>query len=141
MNHASVAVRAVAETPDGLVLDALLREAPIGVVVLDRDLRIQRMSRVAESDGPLVQADAGRLLFDAWRGVPDDVLRALRRVASGRASQVEMRSESPDWRADRMVISAVAGAAGRVDRIVWMWSDAPPLGLLNRNGGRRPRTP
>jgi hypothetical protein len=29
--------------------------APIGVVVLDRDLRIERMSRVAESDGPLVQ--------------------------------------------------------------------------------------
>ena len=38
---------------DELVLDALLRDAPIGVVVLDRDLRIERLSRVAESDGPL----------------------------------------------------------------------------------------
>jgi hypothetical protein len=39
-------------------------------------------------------------------------------------AQVEMRSESPDWRADRMVITAVAGDDGAVARIVWIWSDA-----------------
>jgi len=122
---------------DELVLDALLRDAPIGVVVLDRDLRIERSSRVAESDGPLTQDDAGRLLFEAWRGIPDDVGLALRRVACGRASQVEMRSESPDWRADRMLISAVTDADGAVERVVWMWSDAMPAGLLNGNRGRR----
>ncbi len=126
---------------DELVLDALLRDAPIGVVVLDRDLRIERSSRVAESDGPLTQDDTGRLLCEAWRGIPDDVVVALRRVACGRASQVEMRSESPDWRADRMLISAVTDADGAVDRVVWMWSDAVPLGLVNGNRGRRFRAP
>ena len=109
---------------DALVLDEVLRRAPIGVVILDRELRVERASRTVESDGPLTPADTGRLLFDAWPALPDDVVRALRRVACGRAAQVEMRSDSPDWRADRMVISAVTGDEGAVERIVWIWSDA-----------------
>ena len=68
---------------DELVLDALLRDAPIGVVVLDRDLQIERSSRVAEADD----------------------------------------------------------ADGAVERVVWMWSDAMPAGLLNGNRGRRFRSP
>jgi hypothetical protein len=71
----------------------VLRRAPIGVVILDRDLQIERASRTAESDGPRTPADAGRLLFDAWSGVPD---------------------------ADRMVISAVTDDDGTVERIVWI---------------------
>lgn len=133
--------RAGTGSPDTLILDAVLREAPIGVVVLDRDLRIQQTSRAAESDGPITAADAGRHLSDVWPGVPDDVIRALRRVACGRATHVEMRSESPDWRADRMVISSVADDAGAVVRVVWMWIDLPPAGRMNGNGrgnGRRP---
>jgi hypothetical protein len=109
---------------DRLILDTVLREAPIGVVVLDRELRLDCASRTAEADGPLTPADTGRRLFEVWPGVPDDVVTALRRVACGRASQVEMRSESPDWRADRMTISAVTDAAGIVTHIIWMWSDA-----------------
>jgi PAS domain-containing protein len=108
---------------DELVLEAVLRHAPVGVVVLDGDLRIERWSRVAESDGPLGPGAPGRPLFEAWPGIPDDVVLALRRVACGRASQVDMRSESPDWRADRMVISAVTDDLGAVERIVWIWSD------------------
>lgn len=113
-----------AGSADALILEELLRQAPIGVVVLDRDLRIERASRTVESDGPLTPADAGRLLFHAWPGVPDDVVRALRRVACGRAARVEMRSESPDWRADRMVIWALTDDDGAVERIVWIWADA-----------------
>ena len=135
-----VATRTATASPDALILEAVLREAPIGVVVLDRDLRIERSSRAAESDGPITAADAGRHLSDVWPGVPDDVIRALRRVACGRASHVEMRSESPDWRADRMVISSVTGDAGAVERVVWMWTDLPPAlrmgGSRNRNGHR-----
>jgi hypothetical protein len=57
--------------------------------------------------------------------VPDDVIRgALRRVACGRVVQVEMRSDSPDWRAALMVISAVTDDEGAVERIVWIWSEA-----------------
>ncbi|HSD01787.1 MAG TPA: hypothetical protein VLB81_05425 [Gaiellales bacterium] len=123
---------ASADTP---ILEAVLREAPIGVVVLDRDLRIERTSRVAEADGPLTPADAGRHLF-VWPGVPDDVIRALRWVACGRVAHVEMRSDSPDRRADRMVISAVMDDAGAVDRVVWMWTDMPLAGRLNGNGHR-----
>jgi PAS domain-containing protein len=126
-----VGVRAGTESPDALSLEAVLREAPIGVVVLDRDLRIERASRTAESDGPITAADAGRHLSDVWPGVPDDVIRALRRVACGRASHVEMRSESPDWRADRMVISSVTDAAGTVARVVWMWTDLQPAQRMN----------
>jgi PAS fold len=109
---------------DRVILETVLREAPIGVVVLDRELRIDCVSRTAEADGPLTPADAGRSLFEAWRDVPDDVVVALRRVACGRASHVEMRSESPDWRADRMTISAATDAAGVVKHVIWMWSDA-----------------
>ena len=117
-------VRADVRSPDGAILEAVLRAAPIGVIVLDRDLRISRMSLTAESDGPLRAADVGRRLFDAWPGVPDDVIAALRRVACGRASRVDMRSDSPDWRADRMIISAVADPAGGVEHVVWMWTEA-----------------
>lgn len=116
---------------DRVILETVLREAPIGVVVLDRELRIDCASRAAEADGPLTRADRGRRLFEAWPGVPDDVVLALRRVACGRASHVEMRSESPDWRADRMIISVVTDAAGNVEHVVWMWSDASGHG---RNG-------
>jgi PAS domain-containing protein len=124
VDRRSAAPNARAASADARVLDEVLRRAPIGVVILDRDLRIERASRTAESDGPLTPSDAGRLLVDAWPGVPDDVVRALHRVACGRMAQVEMRSESPDWRADRMVITAVAGDDGAVARIVWIWSDA-----------------
>jgi len=110
---------------DGVILDAVLRQAPIGVVVLDRDLRIDRASRAAEADGPLTAADAGRPLVEAWPGVPDDVVTALRRVACGRTAHVEMRSDSPDWRADRMTIVAVTDAAGNVGHVIWMWSETP----------------
>ena len=40
-----------------------------------------------------------------------------------------------------MLISAVTDADGAVDRIVWMWSDAVPLGLVNGHRGRRFRAP
>jgi hypothetical protein len=127
---------------DRVVLETVLREAPIGVVVLDRELRIDCASRAAEADGPLTPADAGRRLFEAWPGVPEDVVVALRRVACGRAPHVEMRSESPDWRADRMTISAVTDAAGNIDHVIWMWSDASG-NARNANGvlpwPRRPR--
>ena len=116
--------RAGVRSPDGAILEAVLGEAPIGLVVLDRDLRVARVSRVAESDGPLTAADAGRRLFDAWPDVPDDVVAALHRVACGRASHIEMRSGSPYWRADRMTIAAVTDAAGNVIHVVWMWTDA-----------------
>jgi PAS domain-containing protein len=122
-------------SPDTVILEAVLREAPIGVVVLDRDLRIERASRTAESDGPITAADAGRHLSDVWPGVPDDVVRALRRVACGRVAHVEMRSESPDWRADRMVISSVVDEDG-VARVVWMWTDLPPTARTTANGHR-----
>ena len=132
---------------DRVVLETVLREAPIGVVVLDRELRIDCASRAAEADGPLTPADTGRRLFEAWPGVPDDVVTALRRVACGRASHVEMRSESPDWRADRMTISAVTDAAGNLEHIIWMWSDASAHARsVNGNGALpwprlpRPRT-
>jgi hypothetical protein len=131
-----VAARAGAGSSDALILDAVLREVPIGVVVLDRDLRIERASRTAESDGPITAADGGRHLSDVWPGVPDDVIRALRRVACGRASHVEMRSESPDWRADRMVISSVTDAGGAVERVVWMWTDLPPAQRVNGTRSR-----
>jgi PAS domain-containing protein len=131
------AVRAGYTSADTLVLETVLREAPIGVVVLDRDLRVERASRLAEADGPLTPADAGRHLSDAWPGVPDDVIRALRRVACGRVAHVEMRSDSPDWRADRMVISAVMDDAGAVERVLWMWTDISLAGRINGNG-RRP---
>jgi PAS domain-containing protein len=129
-------VRTGGAPADTLVLEALLREAPVGVVVLDRDLRIERASRVAEADGALTPADAGRHLSDVWPGVPDDVIRALRRVACGRAADVEMRSDSPDWRADRMVIFAVTDHTGAVERVVWMWADMPLAGRLNGNRHR-----
>ena len=129
-------VRAGYVSADTLILEAVLREAPIGVVVVDGDLRIERTSRVAEADGPVTPADAGRHLSDVWPGVPDDVIRALRRVACGRVAHVEMRSDSPDWRADRMVISAVMDDAGAVGRVVWMWTDMPLAGRLNGNGHR-----
>jgi PAS domain-containing protein len=116
-------VRSQTPSPDALILEAVLREAPIGVVVLDRDLRIERASRTAEADGPITAADTGRHLSDVWPGVPDDVIRVLRRVACGRVSHVEMHSESPDWRADRMVISSVTDDTGTVARVVWMWTD------------------
>ena len=87
--------RADVRSPDGAILEAVLRAAPIGVIVLDRDLRIARMSLTAESDGPLRAADVGRRLFDAWPGVPD-----------------------------RMIIAAVADPAGGVDHVVWMWTEA-----------------
>jgi PAS domain-containing protein len=135
-----VTLPAGTRSPDTLILEAVLREAPIGVVVLDRDLRIERASRTAESDGPITAADAGRHLSDVWPGVPDDVVRALRRVACGRVAHVEMRSESPDWRADRMVISSVVDEDGAVARVVWMWTDLPPtartIGNGHRNGHR-----
>ncbi len=115
--------RADVRSADGAILEAVLQAAPIGVIVLDRDLRIARMSLTAESDGPLRAADAGRRLFDAWPGVPDDVVAALHRVACGRAPRVDMRSDSPDWRADRMIIAAVADPAGGVDHVVWMWTE------------------
>lgn len=135
------------ESSDRVILETLLREAPIGVVVLDRELRVDCVSRTAEADGTLTAADTGRPLFEVWPGVPEDVVTALRRVACGRASHVEMRSESPDWRADRMTISAVTDAAGNVEHIIWMWSDASghaSNGNGNRNGvvpwPRLPRT-
>ena len=110
---------------DRLILEAVLREAPIGLVVLDRELRIDCASRAAEADGPLTWADTGRPLLEAWPGVPDDVVSALRRVACGRTARVEMRSDSPDWRADRMTIVAVTDAAGNVGHVIWMWSETP----------------
>ena len=64
------------------------------------------------------------------------MIRALRRVACGRVAHVEMRSDSPDWRADRMVISAVTDDAGAVHRVVWMWTDMPLAGRLNGNRHR-----
>ena len=85
--------RAAVRSPDGAILEAVLRVAPIGVIVLGLDLRIARMSLTAESDGPLTAADVGRRLLDAWPGVPDDV------------------------------IAAVADPAGGVDHVVWMWTD------------------
>jgi hypothetical protein len=91
---------------------------------IDRGLRVVRVSLVAESDGALTAADTGRRLFDAWPGVPEDVIAALHRVACGRASRVDMRSDSPDWRADRITIAAVTDADGAVDHVVWMWTDA-----------------
>ena len=123
---------------DRVLLETVLREAPIGVVVLDRELRIDCASRAAEADGPLTPADAGRRLFEAWPGVPDDVVIALRRVACGRASHVEMRSESPDWRADRMTISAVTDAAGNLEHIIWMWSDASAHARSRNGNGAMP---
>ena len=118
-----MSTRAGVTAPDRVILETVLREAPIGVVVLDRDLRVDRVSRVAESDGSLTPADTGRPLLDAWPGVPDDVVAALRRVACGRATHVEMRSSSPDWRADHMTIAAVTDAAGDVEYVVWMWAN------------------
>lgn len=111
-------------SPDGAILEAVLREAPFGVVVLDRELRVVRVSLVAASDSALTAADAGRRLLDAWPDVPEDIVAALRRVACGRASRIDMRSDSPDWRADRIAIAAVTDANGAVDHVVWMWTDA-----------------
>jgi hypothetical protein len=60
VDRRSAALNARAASADALVLDEVLRRAPIGVVILDRDLRIERASRTAESDGPLTPSDAGR---------------------------------------------------------------------------------
>jgi hypothetical protein len=125
---------------DRVVLETVLRDAPIGVVVLDGELRIDCASRVAEADGPLTPADAGRRLFEAWpraRRRGDRASPRLRpRIACGDAS------ESPDWRADRMTISAVTDAAGVVKHVIWMWSDASGHHARNRNGlVARPRLP
>jgi hypothetical protein len=128
---AGVTARADARSSDDAILEAVLRDAPIGVVVLDRDLRVVRVSLVAGSDGALTAADTGRRLFDAWPAVPEDVVAALHRVACGRASRVDMRSDSPDWRADRITIAAVTDPDGTVDHVVWMWTDAGHARRLN----------
>ena len=118
-------VRTGVRSPDDAILEAVLRAAPIGVIVLDRDLRIVRMSLTAESDG---RAHGRRMSAGGsstrGRASPTMSSRRLHRVACGRASRVDMRSESPDWRADRIIIAAVTDAGGGVDHVVWMWTEA-----------------
>lgn len=91
-------VRIVAEKDQAIAaLDTLLTMAPIGLVLVDRDLRYTRVNETAaEINGLPAAAHIGRKLSDIVPGVESQVINIGRVLATGETVRnVEVRGETP----------------------------------------------
>ncbi len=92
------AARADAERARG-VLDAVLDNAPVGIAVVDRELRFQRVNAVlAEMHGIAAEAHLGRTMRELLPALPiDDVEASWRRVLETGVPllDVEISGETP----------------------------------------------
>ena len=82
-----------------------------------------RIEQLREQGGAFAIADVARFAItgaDRLRYLNGQVSSDLRKLVPGRAMQ-----------------ACVLSAKGKLDAVVWMWSDAMPADLLNGNRGRR----
>ena len=78
-------------------LEAVYDSAPVGLCVLDRDLRFVRLNRrFAEINGVPVEAHLGRTPFEIVPDLGDQAEAALRRVLeTGETVELEVKGETP----------------------------------------------
>lgn len=93
-------------------LDATYRNAPVGLCLLDRELRFQAINaRLAETNGASPEAHLGRTLWEMAPHVADDLAPPLRRLfATGETQSFELHSapRSPGTRARDWLCTYVA---------------------------------
>ena len=111
-----------------LELETLYRTAPIGIALVDRDLRFLRINeKLAEIDGVPVDAHIGHTLRDVVPGVADTIEPLYRRVIeTGKpVTSFEIHGTTPaqpgverDWLVDYYPLNAPDGSVQAVGAIV-----------------------
>ena len=111
-----------------LELETLYRTAPIGIALVDRDLRFLRINeKLAEIDGVPVDAHIGHTLRDMVPGVADTIEPLYRRVIeTGKpVTSFEIHGTTPaqpgverDWLVDYYPLKAPDGSVQAVGAIV-----------------------
>jgi PAS domain S-box-containing protein len=111
-----------------LELETLYRTAPIGLALVDRDLRFLRINeKLAEIDGVPIDAYIGRTLREVVPSVADTVEPLYRRVieTGGPVLRIEIHGTTPaqpcierDWLADYYPLKEPDGSVQAVGAIV-----------------------
>jgi anti-anti-sigma regulatory factor len=115
----------VGESPETAdrVLGSFLDAVPLGVVIYDRDLRIQRINRIVEELGRVRPEHVGRNLREAFPDVDPAVVRAIDHVLATGAEIVNLPVARPDGHSLLLNFFPIRDPHGSVEQVGCLFSD------------------
>lgn len=105
-------------------LEAIYEAAPVGLCVLDLDMRwLRTNARMAETNGVAAEAHIGRSVYELTPGIADSVAATVRRVVeTGESFSGELAGETPARpgvrRAWSVTYRPIRNSAGRIATIL-----------------------
>jgi anti-anti-sigma regulatory factor len=105
------------------ILGSFLDAVPLGVVIYDDELRIQRVNRIVEELGRVRPEHLGRSLRQAFPDVDPAIVRALERVLATGEEIVNLPVTRPDGHSLLLNFFPVSAPHGPVEQVGCLFSD------------------
>jgi PAS domain S-box-containing protein len=113
----------VSAAVDASILGVVVDQAPVGVVVYDRELRILRVNRMIEHMGRITPRHLGMRLTDAVPEVSPKVIHTIQQVFSTGESVTNMETSGPDDRRYLLNLFPIRNSTGEVGLVGCIVSD------------------
>src|SRR5436190_845242 len=105
------------------ILGSFMDAVPLGVVIYDRELRIQRVNRIVEELGRVRPEHVGRTLREAFPDVDPAVTRAIDHVLTTGEEIVNLPVTRPDGHSLLLNFFPVGAPGGPVEQVGCLFSD------------------
>jgi rsbT co-antagonist protein RsbR len=105
------------------ILGSFMDAVPLGVVIYDRELRIQRVNRIVEELGRVRPEHVGRTLREAFPDVDPAVTRAIDHVLATGEEIVNLPVTRPDGHSLLLNFFPVGTPRGHVEQVGCLFSD------------------